>query len=214
MKFRFERSINEMPMLRVFGKSGEIAYAKLGISGLQAEIEFPSDWHEEVRAWIRLGFGFGKFCFSFPWYKTVPDEYQCSGPTYGFHFYDDMLLIHYGKDKGTMDSPKACIYMPWRWKHKRTEILSEPETHKYLYTLESGKVQHRIATLISKRYTWTRWWIPFRRESSMINIEFDDAVGERAGSGKGGVTGCSYEMKRGETPLQTLRRMEVDRKFR
>lgn len=213
MKFKFERD-NKKPMLQVFGKSGEIAYAKFGISGLQAEIEFPSDWHEEVRAWVRLGFGFGKFCFSFPWYKVVPDEYQCSGPTYGFQFYEDMLWIKYGKNRGKRDDPSTTIYMPWHWKHKKTEILSEPETHEYIYTLESGKVQNRMATISSNRYTWTRWWIPFRRESRMINIEFDDEVGERAGSWKGGVIGCGYEMKRGETPLQTLRRMEAERKFR
>lgn len=31
---------------------------------------------------------------------------------------------------------------------------------------------------------------------------------------KGGTTGCSYEMKPGEIPLQTLKRMEKERRFR
>ncbi len=34
-----------------------------------------------------------------------------------------------------------------------------------------------------------------------------------AGSWKGGVLGCGYEMKPGETPKQTLRRMERERVF-
>jgi hypothetical protein len=38
-------------------------------------------------------------------------------------------------------------------------------------------------------------------------------VGERTGSWKGGTIGCGYTMLEGETPLQTLRRMEKERKF-
>jgi hypothetical protein len=38
-------------------------------------------------------------------------------------------------------------------------------------------------------------------------------VGERTGSYKGGTLGCSHKMLKGETPLQTLRRMEKERKF-
>ena len=45
MRFLLQRE-NKKPLLRVFGQDGEVAYASLGISGLQAEIEFPSDWHE------------------------------------------------------------------------------------------------------------------------------------------------------------------------
>ena len=55
--------------------------------------------------------------------------------------------------------------------------------------------------------------MPFRRVSKYINIDFSDEVGERSGSWKGGRLGCSYNMQPGETPLQTLRRMEAERKF-
>jgi len=57
---------------------GEIAYALLGWRGPKLEIEFPSDWHEYRRAWIRIGIGFLTTAFSFPWKKTVPDDGQCS----------------------------------------------------------------------------------------------------------------------------------------
>lgn len=200
-------------MIRVFGRSGEIAYAILGLRGLQAEIEFPSDWHDQRRAWVRLGFGFGAICFSFPWAKVVPDEYQCSGPTYGFQFYDDLLWIRYGKDKGTRDSPRIALYMPWSWRHKEHKILSAPETHPYTYVLRSGEVQHRNATIQKESRLWLRPWLPFRRYVESIDVQFSDEVGERSGSWKGGTIGCGYEMRRGETPLQTLRRMQAERKF-
>jgi hypothetical protein len=204
---------NKKPMLRMFGNAGEVAYATFGISGLQAEIEFPSDWHEEPRAWVRFGLGLGKLCFSFPWSKTVPDEHQCSGPTYGFQFYEDLLWIRYGKDKGTRNDPRISIYMPWSWKHRDRKVLSDPEAHPYVYTLRSGEVQHRTATINAEQRTWTRWWIPFWRVSRSIDVIFSDEVGDQSGTWKGGCIGCSYEMKPSETPLQTLRRMEVERRF-
>ena len=46
-----------------------------------------------------------------------------------------------------------------------------------------------------------------------IGVSFDGEVGEETGSWKGGCVGCGYEMLPGEVPLDTLRRMERDRKF-
>jgi len=213
VRFKLENE-RDGKLLRVFSKHGEVAYAKLAISGLQAEIEFPSDWHEERRAWCRFGLGFGKVCFSFPWSKVAPDEDQCSGPTYGFNFFEDLLFIRWGKDTGhAKTDPRKSIYMPWAWKHRKHEVLSGEETHPYTYTLRSGEVQHRTATIKAEQRTWTRWWFPFRRVSRSIDIDFNAEVGERTGTWKGGVLGCGYEMNPGETPLQTLRRMEVDRQF-
>lgn len=191
----------------------EIAYAVIGIRGPTAEIEFPSDWHEYARAWVRLGCGFFTLAFSFPWSKVVPDEHQCSGPRYGFYFFEDHLVLLYGKGKGTRDDPAKFIYMPWKWTHREHLVLSNPEQHPYRYTLRSGEVQLRTATITSEQRTWTRWWLPWRKVSRYINVEFDGEVGERSGSWKGGCTGCSYEMLPNESQDQTLRRMERERKF-
>lgn len=79
--------------------------------------------------------------------------------------------------------------------------------------LRSGDVQHRTATIKAEQRTWTRWWLPFKRVSRSIDVEFNAEVGERTGSWKGGCLGCGYEMKPGETPLQALRRMEKERAF-
>lgn len=214
MRLLVEHERNGM-LFRLFGRGygSEIAYIVLGLSGPQIEIEFPSDWHEHRRAWIRLGLGLAKIAISFPWSRVVPDEYQCSGPTYGFVFFGDGLHLHWGKCKGKRDDPFTIIAMPWAWRHVKHEVLSEPETHPYRYVLRSGEVQDRMATInVESRSLW-RPWIPFLRVSKYINVEFSDEVGERTGSWKGGTIGCSYEMKRGESPLMTLRRMELERKF-
>jgi hypothetical protein len=40
-----------------------------------------------------------------------------------------------------------------------------------------------------------------------------DGIGERAGSWKGGTIGCGYTMKPDEMPIDTLRRMQRERRF-
>lgn len=200
-------------LVRVFGREGEIAWAAAGLSGLRAEIEFPSDWHEQRRAWVRLGFGLCRVAFSFPWSTVVPDEDQCSGPAYGFIFFADGLHLHWGKCTGRRGDPMTIIAMPWAWRHREHKILSAPEQHPYTYVLRSGDVQTRTATIQAESRCWTRPWVPWRKLSRYIDVRFSDEVGERAGSWKGGCLGCGYEMKPGESPLDTLRRMERERTF-
>jgi hypothetical protein len=212
IRMRCERE-DQSWLIRFFAGWSEVAYIKLGLSGLQAEIEFPSDWHERRAGWVRLGFGMFKVCFSFPWPWTVPDDYQCSGPTYGFNFFGDGLHLHWGKQHGKRDDPFTIIKMPWQWRHREHKVLSEPESHPYTYTLRSGEAQERTATIKVESRLWTRPWLPYKRLSRSINVEFSGEVGERSGSWKGGCIGCGYEMLPGESPFETLRRMERERTF-
>lgn len=91
------------------------------------------------------------------------------------------------------------------------------ETHPYTYHLKSGEVQNVTATITVEEMEWRRKWMPFSRLFALvrksIDIHFSSEVGERSGSWKGGCIGCSYEMRSGETPLETLSRMERERKF-
>lgn len=111
--------------------------------------------------------------------------------------------------------------------YERKEGDPEPatETHPYRYVLRNGGVQNVNATIEVHEMEW-RWAIarllhlPWpRRIDRSISVEFTgdgskfDGVGDRAGSWKGGTTGCGYAMKPGEMPLDTLRRMQRDRKF-
>lgn len=93
------------------------------------------------------------------------------------------------------------------------EVLVYP----YWYQLKSGEVQKRTATIFVERRAWRprvlRWMGLIEKVWTCIDVRFSEEVGERTGSWKGGCTGCSYELKRGETPEQSLRRMERDRKF-
>lgn len=207
------RVLREGKLIRFFRHHTEVVYIVLGVSGVQAEIEFPSDWHETRAAWVRLGFGLCKVAFSFPYSKAVPDEYQCSGPTYGFNFFADNLHLHWGKCKGKRGDPIKLIQMPWGWRFINHKILSDPETYTYRYTLKSGEVQKRNATIFAEERSWWRPWFPFYKRVKSIDVQFDGEVGEKSGSWKGGVIGCGYEMEEGELPFQTLCRMEFERKM-
>lgn len=87
----------------------------------------------------------------------------------------------------------------------------------YHYRLRDDEVQNVMAAVSVGRMEWRwRWlmWLPWpAMKRTSIDVHFEHQVGERAGSWKGGCTGCGYEMKPGETPKQCLRRMERERAF-
>ena len=99
---------------------------------------------------------------------------------------------------------------------KWNDILWE-QTYPYIYILESGEVQERLATVKVKEMEWRRRWLPFtslfNQVIRSIDVNFNKEVGERTGSWKGGTVGCGYELKKGETPYDCLKRMEQERKF-
>ncbi len=97
---------------------------------------------------------------------------------------------------------------PWDFRKEGayTEVLP------YTYTLRNGTVQERTATCTIEKRKWHRKWFPFlTKTSQVIDIEFNDEVGERSGSWKGGTIGCSYDMLPEDTIETCLRRMEAER---
>lgn len=213
---KIEHGKNRHGYLLRFRNKGyvEVAYLTFAVQGLAFEVEFPSDWHEKERAWMRISIGIASLNFSWPSRSRGDDHRQCQGPTYGFKFYSDMLWIKWGQPTGRpRNDPTKTFWMPWSWKHREHKILGDKETHPYRYELRDGEIQQRTATIQKESRYWTRYWLPRKKTYIGINIDFSDEVGERSGSWKGGCIGCSYEMKPGESPLQALRRMEMERKF-
>jgi hypothetical protein len=100
----------------------------------------------------------------------------------------------------------------WDWRERAWF-----EKHPYTYIRKSGRVQlveaeiRHERTVRGRRYLRFLGW-PLERSES-IDVRFSAEIGERAGSWKGGCVGCGYTMKRGENPLNCLRRMERERKF-
>lgn len=176
---------------------------------------------------LDLCLGWGHFNVTLP-FKTKRTE-DCEWLSYGFNFFEKTLMLRWGEHLKVIDLP----FISYQFKHHRVidkqgnwidgrDSYDNPdiwrETHSYTYTLESGEVQHRKATCYIEERQWKRKWLPtFFPCSTLtcrsIDITFDDEVGERTGTWKGGTLGCRYDMIDGETIEQTLRRMEKERKL-
>src|ERR1700722_11616953 len=103
------------------------------------------------------------------------------------------------------------------WNRTEGEPGPAIETHPYRYVCRDGKIQDDITATISVGEMEWRWralrWLPwFGKVRRSIEVQFNNEVGERRGSWKGGCTGCGYEMRRDETPVECLRRMQRDRR--
>lgn len=190
---------------------------------------------------INISLFFFMLTIKLPFKNKWTDE--CDAPTWGIAYHNQTLWIYRG-GKGNMNGGKKwwTMYAPWSpqwvrtsnlrkdgtWEHERKgnrksfwedkwkDILWS-ETYLYTYTLKSGEIQNRLATVKVAEREW-RWhwfkWLPLTKKvNRSIEIDFNDEVGERTGSWKGGTTGCGYTLLPNETPLQSLRRMEKERKF-
>lgn len=166
------------------------------------------------------------------WYRE-PKEIMES---WGFNYFDRALMLKWG-------NWTKFIHMPWSFEHVKWEVMQPDgkfvlkdrsygehpndgrwiDSYFYQYTLRNGEVQERVATIYVERGYWhwllAKWlrlplWFPVvNMMKQSIDVRFNDEVGERTGSWKGGCIGCGYTMLKGETPEQTLRRMERERKF-
>ena len=162
---------------------------------------------------------------------------QCSAPTYGIYFFDKQCWICHGNENKCFELPwyytwirTSCLAKDKTWysetrKKRNMEFWNEPkwkdiifsETYPYKYTTEYGDEQYCNATIRVEEREWRWKWLTWLKYYSLIRkdiaIRFSDDIGNKKGTWKGGTTGCSYTMKKGETPYDTLKRMELERKF-
>lgn len=171
-------------------------------------------WREKADGEIMESWGFGYFekSMHFRWGTRCKIVYM----PWDFQHVDK-------EHKFLLADGKSWETVP-RWRHGQPnpDDLIKPRrwiaSYPYRYMVRSGDVQNVDAEVTVERRRWRRRglpaWLPIaQKRSTCIDIRFTNEVGERAGSWKGGCTGCSYEMKPGETPRNTLARMEQERRF-
>lgn len=197
-------------------------YSKLGLA-------LNYDRFEEHDA-IDIHLIWGQLFINLPWGGNPEGDMVDS---WGFTFFERQIHLHWRNHTKVMS-------LPWSWKHVRTDMwssdgkkfsgeeveklygkdrldfLQAPE-EPYLYVLKSGKIQERLARYYVEEREWRWRWatrLPWPRIiQRCIWVEFNDEVGERTGSWKGGVLGCDYTLEPGESALECLKRMERERKF-
>lgn len=178
------------------------------------------------------GYSFSLFGFliALPFLDRYAYEPHEMMEAWGFYCEWDALVLCWG------DWVKF-VHMPWELRHVKSEVMRPdgkwtkrvasyedggPDGRRlwvmpYRYTLRSGEVQERTATVYMERVEWRqRWlkWLPlFAKVRKSIWMDFDGEVGERTGSWKGGTVGCGYNLLPKETVEQAVRRMERERVF-
>lgn len=88
------------------------------------------------------------------------------------------------------------------------------ETREYIDASDNSVTNATISIReMEWRPLWFKWTKLFSKIRKSIDIEFEMEVGKEKGSWKGGVTGCSYDLRSNETPYECLMRMQKERKF-
>lgn len=187
-----------------------------------------------------LFLGWGDFYLSLPFDTGKGNE--CDTPDYGFYMYHvdpapgklnfPICLIWQWNSYKSWD-------MPWARDWVRTSIMLKDGTWvhetkgnpKEFYNDEWKDQQYMIeydfldksdGTIIPTkvyveerewRQHWLKWTSKFAHVRRSIDVKFSKEVGSRKGSWKGGTIGCGYTMKKGETALECIKRMEQERKF-
>ena len=186
-----------------------------------------NDLHDSHSTLV-LGLGFASVYVNIPKIASL-DGF--GGGAYGWYFSEDALVLEWRKHT-------KFLFYPWAWKFYKHWVLvkgwqkmiwveipngifsqdiASKDKSPYFYKLKNGTVQARVAEFHVDRREWRmRWlmWLPWPRlVRTSIDVTFNDEVGERSGSWKGGTIGCSYDIKPGERPVRTLRRMQLERVF-
>lgn len=189
----------------------------------------------ETRYAVSICLGWGQLHIKLPFRANIEASHDWQ--QYGFQIADKSLWIRRGECEANQQSRRPIIWdfpfasliyeshevqrkdgswVPYvgSWERGKEPDQRYTETHSFTYTLRSGEVQRRKATIYKDRRRYHRKWLPFLKKTfTCIDVAFNDEVGERSGSWKGGTVGCSYDLLPGESMLDCLRRMEREREF-
>ncbi|MFZ1704434.1 MAG: hypothetical protein WAT79_08800 [Saprospiraceae bacterium] len=185
-------------------------------------------------------FGWGKLYIHLPIKTGIQD---CDSAAWGFNYHDNTIWIYVGGGGNFEGGKKWITFtMPWNLEWYRTSLLlkdqkswehsnnkkresfyedkwKDPnlvfiETHPYVDKYDNTTVNATITVEEREwRPKWFMWTSLFSTVRKSISIDFDNEVGKKKGSWKGGTIGCGYDIKKGETPLECLKRMEIERSF-
>ena len=167
--------------------------------------------------------------------KPESKDFRQKNISYGFYFFNNSLVLLFGQKSKHID-------MPWALQFTSSELLdfdlktvferkanakmsdyfkefyrlkqSIERPYPFTYVLKNGTIQNRTAKVCIERRTWSMNWFRWvKKVSTTISIDFDEEVGEKSGSWKGGCTGCNYDLLDNETPEQALRRLESQKDY-
>lgn len=183
-------------------------------------------------------FGWGDFYLNLPFNSGKTDE--CENPSYGFYMYHVDPVpgkLNFPTEFIWQWNSYKSYTLPWghtwirssillkdgTWEHEkkgdRKEFYNDEWKEKQ-YMIEYDYVDKYDNTIIpTKVYVeerewrpiWFKWTSLFAMVRRSIDVHFSEEVGSRKGSWKGGTIGCGYPMKKGESAMECIKRMELER---
>ena len=167
------------------------------------------NYHDDM-LWIYIG-GAGNFEGGRKW-KTIDMPWQLTWVRTSTKMKDGYDWFHETKRNHIdysvdLEGVRLGSYH-WVEKHKWSE--THPFVDKY-----DGTVVNATVSVEEREWRpkWFLWTSIFAKKRTTIDVSFDQEVGKRKGSWKGGTIGCGYELKPNETPYECLKRMEAEREF-
>lgn len=152
-------------------------------------------------------------------------------PEWGIAYHNQMFWIYRGTHKWwTIKAPfypelfrKGYLLSDGSWTYRyHNEIQPRKSTlwqenYPYTYILKSGEVQKCTARVrvieIEHRWNWFKWLSFSKKVNRIMEVKYGEGIGEGFDDWKGEVFECGCSMLPNETPLDCLRRMEIERKF-
>ena len=181
---------------------------------------------------INFCFIIGQFSIKIPY--IVPKDIYLE-TRWGFNIHDAMLFLYWGKYMNGIDLPFfAYIYedsqvltTESKWESQIYENNPDTYTPNYnykdnraieeidfIYTLNNGQIQSRRALGFKQRRIWHRKWLPFIKEvKEFAEFEFNQEVGERELTWKGGFLNINTPLEKNESLRDCLNRLITAHKF-
>lgn len=203
------------------------------------DISYETCGYFDNRPRINLCLGFFSLTFILPFRNKWTDE--CASPKWGIAIHNNTFWLYKGGEGNwnggnkwwTWDIPfltknwvrTSILLKDNTWEHEtkgnrkeffQNEWKEKQASWNYDFTDKYDNTIIPTTIYVEEREwrpKWVMWTKLFSLTRRVIDINFLQEVGKRKGSWKGGTTGCSYELLKGETPLDCIKRMEKERIF-
>jgi hypothetical protein len=218
---------------RLWGRRVDKGFWRLGAVSvfLAGGIALDLYSHDET-AGLHLGLGFAQVYLPLPFLtRFMQEDFEWGPPAYGFawmwYAHGEPIQLHWGYRYKIIEMPwepycTSYQYLSAAGEWREAEAAPEPMwniVRPYHYLRSDGSVQESTAT-VYRRKRESRWhWFGMGRISQFLRriqpfgVRVRDSIEVDFSPSMEDCRGCGYQMKPGESPIDTLSRMQRERRF-
>lgn len=125
---------------------------------------------------------------------------------------DKFLWKYSNKNKYFDKTIDVVILDTYEYLEKHPDKFYRTYNYKFEKLNQESKCKYYVCEYCW-RPKWLKWTDKFSLKRRTIEVEFENEMGPRVGSWKGGVLSCMFTMKENETPEECIKRMEKEYTF-